>query len=107
MNKNQNIAATKKQEEQKYLHLPPPRTKQKGQAPDSVESVANHTEQPDIEFYSFKDLSKILKLSKPTLIKLIKENEAPPGFKVGGQWRFPKSAFREWVKKSLGESSTL
>jgi len=40
-----------------------------------------------------------LRLSKPTLYKLIKKGKLPAS-KVGHQWRFDKDELKGWLKRS-------
>jgi len=52
------------------------------------------------EILTFNEAKKFLKLSKPTLIKLIHEREDFPAIKIGGQWRFLKGDLIQWLQNN-------
>jgi excisionase family DNA binding protein len=50
------------------------------------------------ELLTLKELSKYLKVSRPTLYKMV-ENGKIPALKIANQWRFKKADIAEWVEK--------
>ncbi len=49
--------------------------------------------------YDLNEIMKILKLSRPTIIKYIKNKELK-AFKAGNSYRITEEAFREFIKKA-------
>jgi excisionase family DNA binding protein len=50
------------------------------------------------ELITLKELSKYLKISRPTLYKMV-ENGKIPALKIANQWRFKKDDITNWVEK--------
>lgn len=48
------------------------------------------------ELLNVEDVAKILQLHSMTVYRLVKEGKLP-GFKVGGRWRFHRSALENWM----------
>lgn len=46
---------------------------------------------------TLREVSRILRLSPPTLYKLLKERRLP-GVKVGNQWRFRRAEILRWLE---------
>ncbi|MEI4550342.1 helix-turn-helix domain-containing protein [Pseudoalteromonas spongiae] len=56
------------------------------------------------EILTLKELAIYLKLTEKTAYRLAAEGKLP-GFKVGGSWRFKKSAIEEWIVKGTVDST--
>lgn len=54
---------------------------------------------PDL--FTAQQLAEYLQLSKRTIYRLVERNQIP-AVRVGGQWRFPKSAVDYWLDMRLG-----
>jgi len=50
------------------------------------------------ELITLKELSKYLKISRPTLYKMV-ENGKIPALKIANQWRFKRDDISNWVEK--------
>ena len=48
------------------------------------------------ELLNVEEVAKILQLHSMTVYRLVKEGKLP-GFKVGGRWRFHRSALDNWM----------
>ena len=48
------------------------------------------------ELLNVEDVAKVLQLHSMTVYRLVKEGKLP-GFKVGGCWRFHRSALEDWM----------
>jgi excisionase family DNA binding protein len=48
------------------------------------------------EILTIPEVAKLLKIAEKTVYALA-QKRALPGFKVGGQWRFSRSAINEWI----------
>ena len=60
-----------------------------------------NTEQ-DIRCYTVEDLMAMLLLSRPTVYRLLKQNEFR-WFKVGGAYRVSKTSFDAWLNDGVIE----
>ena len=63
------------------------------------------TNQDDI--LTISEVANLLKVAEKTVYGLAQKGELP-GFKVGGQWRFSRSAIDSWIEaktKSAGQPS--
>lgn len=50
------------------------------------------------ELFTLEELSKYLKISKPTLYKMVGKGEIP-ALKIANQWRFKKEDINRWIEK--------
>jgi excisionase family DNA binding protein len=50
------------------------------------------------ELLTLKELSKYLKISKPTIYKMVEQGKIP-ALKIANQWRFKKGDIDSWVEK--------
>jgi len=50
------------------------------------------------ELLTLEELSKYLKLSKPTLYKMVEKGKIP-ALKIANQWRFKKEDINIWIEK--------
>ncbi|MBW1714578.1 MAG: helix-turn-helix domain-containing protein [Deltaproteobacteria bacterium] len=50
------------------------------------------------ELITLEELSRYLKISKPTLYKLVERGKIP-ALKIASQWRFKKEDINRWVEK--------
>jgi len=50
------------------------------------------------ELITLEELSKYLKISKPTLYKMVERGKIP-ALKIASQWRFKKEDIDGWVEK--------
>lgn len=48
------------------------------------------------EFYTLKELSKLLKLSTDTIYRMVRRGKIP-SVKIGKKWRFRKIRIDEWL----------
>ena len=48
------------------------------------------------ELLNVEEVAKVLQLHVMTVYRLVKEGKLP-GFKVGGRWRFHRSALDDWM----------
>lgn len=48
------------------------------------------------ELLNVEQVAKILQLHEMTVYRLVKDGKLP-GFKVGGRWRFHRSALDDWM----------
>ena len=48
------------------------------------------------ELLNVEEVAKVLQLHVMTIYRLVKEGKLP-GFKVGGRWRFHRSALDDWM----------
>ena len=48
------------------------------------------------ELLNVEDVAKVLQLHAMTVYRLVREGKLP-GFKVGGRWRFHRSALEDWM----------
>ena len=48
------------------------------------------------ELMNVEEVAKVLQLHAMTVYRLVKEGKLP-GFKVGGRWRFHRSALEDWM----------
>lgn len=56
----------------------------------------------DIRCYTIEDLMAMLLLSRPTVCRLLKQNEFR-WFKVGGAYRISKTSFDAWLNDGVVE----
>ena len=49
------------------------------------------------ELLTLKELSKYLKISKPTIYKMVEQGNIP-ALKIANQWRFKKSDIDGWLE---------
>jgi len=66
-----------------------------------LESVTAHS-MLDVRCYTVEDLMAMLCLSRPTVYRLLKQNEFR-WFKVGGAYRISKASFDAWLNKGVSE----
>jgi excisionase family DNA binding protein len=57
------------------------------------------------ELFTAQQLAEYLQLSKRTVYRLVERHQLP-AVRVGGQWRFPKSAVNYWLDMRLGVLGT-
>jgi excisionase family DNA binding protein len=50
------------------------------------------------DLITLKELSKYLKISKPTLYKMVEKGKIP-ALKIANQWRFKKEDIDRWVEQ--------
>ena len=50
------------------------------------------------ELLTLEELAKYLKISKPTLYKMVEKGKIP-ALKIANQWRFKKSDINRWLEK--------
>jgi len=50
------------------------------------------------ELLTLEELAKYLKISKPTLYKMVEKGKIP-ALKVANQWRFKKEDINRWLEK--------
>jgi len=50
------------------------------------------------ELFTLEELAKYLKISKPTLYKMVEKGKIP-ALKVANQWRFKKDDINRWLEK--------
>ena len=50
------------------------------------------------ELITLEELSRYLKISKPTLYKMVERGKIP-ALKIASQWRFKKEDINGWVEK--------
>lgn len=50
------------------------------------------------ELLTLEELSKYLKISKPTLYKMVEKSKIP-ALKIANQWRFKKDDINIWIEK--------
>jgi excisionase family DNA binding protein len=50
------------------------------------------------ELITLEELSKYLKISKPTLYKMVERGKIP-ALKIANQWRFKKDDINRWLEK--------
>jgi excisionase family DNA binding protein len=50
------------------------------------------------ELITLEELSRYLKISKPTLYKMVERGKIP-ALKIANQWRFKKEDISSWVEK--------
>jgi excisionase family DNA binding protein len=50
------------------------------------------------ELITLEELSRFLKISKPTLYKMVEKGKIP-ALKIASQWRFKKEDINRWVEK--------
>jgi excisionase family DNA binding protein len=50
------------------------------------------------ELLTLEELSKCLKISKPTLYKMLEKGRIP-ALKIANQWRFKKDEINIWIEK--------
>lgn len=50
------------------------------------------------ELLTLKELSRYLKISKPTLYKMVQKGKIP-ALKIASQWRFKKEDINSWIEK--------
>jgi len=50
------------------------------------------------ELLTLKELSRYLKISKPTVYKMVEKGKIP-ALKIANQWRFKKEDISTWIEK--------
>jgi excisionase family DNA binding protein len=50
------------------------------------------------ELLTINELSRFLKISKPTLYKMVEKGKIP-ALKIANQWRFKKEDINAWIEK--------
>jgi len=62
---------------------------------------------PEKRVYTVSDIMEILQLSKPTVLKLLKE-EKFSAFQIGANraWRISKKSFDAWLDSQTGAENT-
>ncbi|MHA1304110.1 MAG: helix-turn-helix domain-containing protein [Candidatus Heimdallarchaeaceae archaeon] len=50
------------------------------------------------ELLTLEELAKYLKISKPTLYKMVEKGKIP-ALKIANQWRFKKDDINRWLEK--------
>jgi excisionase family DNA binding protein len=50
------------------------------------------------ELLTLNELSRYLKISKPTLYKMVEKGNIP-ALKIANQWRFKKEDINRWIEK--------
>jgi len=56
------------------------------------------------DILTISDVASLLKVAEKTVYGLAKKSDLP-GFKVGGQWRFSRSAIDSWIEAKTKASS--
>jgi len=67
-----------------------------------VESVAHPGPSEPDEILTVEHVASYLKTSRKTAYRLVR-NGVVPGFRVGAQWRVPRSALVSWIAKQVAE----
>ncbi|UYM15194.1 methylation-associated defense system helix-turn-helix domain-containing protein MAD1 [Endozoicomonas euniceicola] len=57
------------------------------------------------EILTIKQVAEYLKVNERTIYKLASD-EKIPAFKVGGSWRFQRSAIEEWIEQQTGRTAS-
>lgn len=52
------------------------------------------------DILTFRETMRLLRVSKPTLIKIIRDHEDFPARKLGGQWRIIRGDLMRWLKNN-------
>lgn len=55
---------------------------------------------PTDEVLTLKEVATLLKIAERTAYMMVQRGDLP-GFKVGGQWRFKRSAIDAWMEKQM------
>ena len=50
------------------------------------------------ELFTLEELARYLKISKPTLYKMVEKGKIP-ALKIANQWRFKKDDINRWLEK--------
>ncbi|MCL0073089.1 helix-turn-helix domain-containing protein [Dehalococcoidia bacterium] len=50
------------------------------------------------ELFTLEELARYLKISKPTLYKMVEKGKIP-ALKIANQWRFKKDDINGWLEK--------
>ena len=72
-------------------------------SPNSVSSPVSTAK--DSRCYTVEDLMEMLILSRPTVCRLLKQNEFR-WFKVGGAYRISKTSFDAWLNDGIIEPNS-
>ena len=56
----------------------------------------------DEEIFTIKELSEHLRVHPTTIYRLLRQGRLP-GFRVGSNWRFNRSAIEQWEKVQASE----
>ena len=75
---------------------------------DNFEETAHAvpmTSMQDVRCYTVEDLMAMLILSRPTVCRLLKQNEFR-WFKVGGAYRISKTSFDAWLNDGIIEPNS-
>jgi len=56
------------------------------------------------DILTISDVASLLKVAEKTVYGLVQKGDLP-GFKVGGQWRFSRSAIDSWIETKTKASS--
>lgn len=60
---------------------------------------ASKGEKMDSQFLTVREVGKILRLSQPTIYRLLKKKNGIPSHKIGGSWRFIEREVVRWVEE--------
>ncbi len=55
---------------------------------------------PTDEVLTLKEVATLLKIAERTAYMMVQRGDLP-GFKVGGQWRFKRSAIDAWMEEQM------
>lgn len=50
------------------------------------------------EFFTIKEMTEKLSLSRQTLYRMREDGEGPPCYRVGTMVRYPKDGFEKWME---------
>ena len=60
----------------------------------------------DLKFLTLVEAAEILRVSKRTLLRMIKQKKIP-SLKVGGQWRILERRLTKWTEQNQNRTSQI
>ena len=60
----------------------------------------------DLKFLTLVETAEILRVSKRTLLRMIKQKKIP-SLKVGGQWRILERQLTKWAEQNQNRTSQI
>lgn len=60
----------------------------------------------DLKFLTLVETAEILRVSKRTLLRMIKQKKIP-SLKVGGQWRILEQQLTKWTEQNQNRTSQI
>ena len=58
---------------------------------------------PDNDIFTIKELSEHLRVHPTTVYRLLRQGQLP-GFRVGSNWRFNRTAIEQWEQTKVSEA---